>query len=463
MINNLNKTMNTTPLPRLITAFLLFTFLFLGNITAKEPQDETTAELDLLIQQKNFDQLETRGIQLALKGKPQYYLYIIDYYLDQGEYPRAQNYSSKLVPKDPSDNELLYLRKGRASLGLGNYNEALAYLDKTQTSIYLALTYEKLASEALQKNDLPSARNNFSNAIDVYEVLLTDFHFKWNPSYFAYFKKCLELSDRIEKTGDQKDYYTLLSNTLDGAAKYCEKMKNSAFHFFCKEKIYEVFDQENPYSSSRSPAKIGRSSYVYEYQLIQEENENNKIYETRTLLELNGNKKNVPNSKLEIIGCHYERLIFSPINLFLNPNQPFYFYKIVKEETLWDEPAIVIEVLPLTSNPELYGNVWISKKDYSIMKIQWTPKSIQKSYIIEEQAREFDSEPQITFFAEFKTQKRGIRFPSHYYFNEIYARKNRSNYNRLVLNVDFSDYLFFVVGSEVTEAKADTTGNSSGD
>jgi len=134
-----------------------------------------------------------------------------------------------------------------------------------------------------------------------------------------------------------------------------------------------------------------------------------------------------------------------------------------KEEILWDEPAIVIEVLPLTSNPELYGNVWISKKDYSIMKIQWTPKSIQKSYIIEEQAREFDSEPQITFFAEFKTQKRGIRFPSHYYFNEIYARKNRSNYNRLVLNVDFSDYLFFVVGSEVTEAKADTTGNSSGD
>jgi hypothetical protein len=150
----------------------------------------------------------------------------------------------------------------------------------------------------------------------------------------------------------------------------------------------------------------------------------------------------------------FEKLIFGPFALLSEFWQNHFFYKILGEEKLWGEEAAVIEAIPLHvyKKNHLFGKIWISKKNFTVLKIQWEPKSISFSRQIEKKARLLGGKPEITFYAEFKTRQRGIRFPSRYFIEEAYVDKKGNKYIRLRQDIKMKDYIYYVVASEVIQA-----------
>jgi hypothetical protein len=171
------------------------------------------------------------------------------------------------------------------------------------------------------------------------------------------------------------------------------------------------------------------------------------------LLKRNGIKKNVKNADLELRAYRYTKLIFGPIALLSQFWQSYHHYKILREEDLNGEKAVVIESIPIKFSKEnpLFGKIWVKADDFSILKIEWTPKSMGFSQQIREISRKYQAEPDITFFEEFNIEKNGIRFPSRYYIEEAYMTEKGKRFVRVKQNVILKDYMFFTVGTEVVE------------
>lgn len=323
-----------------------------------------------------------------------------------------------------------------------------------------AAAYERHAEAYLQEGNKTAAKVNYDKAIQEYEFLLKNFFYEWKDEYISSLRRCIRQRDRFEKTAQEKAKQALLDRLLEGVGKYCEKMKTSAFHFFCREVVNELADYTTDTRKIKAvwshqmenklipPVK---TKYLYEYQLLQE---NDKVYETRTLIRRNGVKIKNPRPQQQTQVHRFEKLIFGPFALLSEFWQNHFFYRILGEEKLWGEEAAVIEAIPLHvyKKNRLFGKIWISKTDFTVLKIQWEPKSISFSRQIEKKARLLAGKPDITFYAEFKTRQRGIRFPSRYVIEEAYVDKKGNKYIRLRQDIKMKDYIYYVVASEVIQA-----------
>jgi len=471
---------------------VLFLLIFLPvHSQGKIKKDSIKNIIDRLFQQKKYAGAEGFCRQLMGKGQKECYRCLGDAYFDIGEYEKAGEFYRKCeyteghsrvidayLEKKSYENALAYCeglslpgpeaypgifhRMGIAHIGLGNYEKAAAYFERAIPSAQRAAAYEHLAEVYNREGNKTSAQVYYGKAVWDYEFLLKNFFYEWQDEYIKALQRCIAQIDRFEKTAEEKEKQVLLKRVLQGAGKYCEKMKDSAFHFFCQEEIVELVD------ISREAAKIEdsfkryqrldilppiKNEYTYMYQLLKEGEKNE---ETRTLVKQNGNKLNQPDAPLLTWSHKYKKLIFGPLALLSEFWQYHYSYKILREEKLWGEDTVVIEAVPLHLYKQnyLFGSIWISKNDFSVLRIRWNPKSIGLSRQIEEKARALDAAPHVTFFAEFKEKKRGIRFPSRYFLEEAYLTKKGEKYVRLRQDVTLKDYMFFVVASEVIEAKA---------
>jgi tetratricopeptide (TPR) repeat protein len=486
---------NRKPHQKSAALFLVIGMLFLSvflpiNSPGKSRKNRFKSIIDLLFRQKRYNAAEACCRRLL--GKPQkqcyrclgdaffntgdykkageYYreceytgghLRIIDAYLDMKAYERVPAYCEKLQLPDPEAHGQMVHRLGIAHFGLGNYEKAVEYFEGAVPSAPRAAAYERLAGIYDQKGNKTSAKIYYNKAVGDYEFLLKHFFYEWKDEYITSLRRCIARGDRYEKTAREKEKQILLNRVLPGVGKYCRKMKNSAFHFFCQEEIVELVDFSREAAHIEKIPKeyrgvdvmpVIKNTYLYEYQLIKEGKE---INETRTLVKQNSIKKNQADAPLLTRGHKYEKLIFGPLALLSEFWQHRFYFKVLKEEKLWGEDTVVIEAIPLHlyAQNHLFGSIWISKNDFTVLKIQWEPKSIGLSHQIEKKARALDAAPAITFFAEFKEEKRGIRFPSRYYLEEAYLDKKGRKYVRLRQDVTLKDYLFFVVASEVVETK----------
>jgi hypothetical protein len=131
--------------------------------------------------------------------------------------------------------------------------------------------------------------------------------------------------------------------------------------------------------------------------------------------------------------------------------QQYYDYRIVKREKFKGDRVVVIEAIPIPylETDNLFGKVWIRESDFSIMKIEWEPKSIQNFEVIEEIAKKLNAEPEIRLFSEYAFEKNGIRFPSRYLITEGYNQKRGIRFARSKTTVTYKDYKFFTVETEV--------------
>lgn len=245
---------------------------------------------------------------------------------------------------------------------------------------------------------------------------------------------------------------------LKKGAEYCEKLAYSSLYFVCNEKVKEEIYRPPPvYIISRSDGTYYSTDYrqlarknvcVYDYQLIRK---NFEISEKRILIEENGKKKNEKDARLKTRIFAHSNLIFGPVGLLSEFWQEFYNYTIIKREKFKKNRVMIIEATPIpnmkTSN--LYGRIWVREDDFSIVKIEWEPESIQNYELIEELAKKLSAKPELEFLAEYDFEKNGIRFPSKCSITERYLRQRGGSYTRSKTIITYKDYKFFTVETEV--------------
>jgi hypothetical protein len=237
---------------------------------------------------------------------------------------------------------------------------------------------------------------------------------------------------------NEKDDSIELSQILEKAASYCERLEHASLHFVCNEEI-----KERLYHYGRF---FRQNTYVYDYQLIRKDN---IIKERRILLEENGKEKKEENAELKTQRFTHKYVIFGPIGLLCESQQQNHDYVVEKEDKLKGDQCLVIEAIPKSQeeSDHLYGRVWIRKNDCSIMKIEWNQESMGNIERIKEDAKKLGVKPRITFISEYAYEKNGIRFPSKYFVREEYIKRRR--YKKSETTVFYKNYKFFTVETDV--------------
>lgn len=257
-----------------------------------------------------------------------------------------------------------------------------------------------------------------------------------------------------------------LEKILKKTSEYCQRLLNSALHFICIEDIKERID----YSRDNLPRNYERKKlqplagavqakqqwitsiktnrFIYDYQLIRK---NGRIEERRILLEENGKKMHEENAPLKTELFEHKYVIAGPIGLLSSFWQERHDFRIIKEEKFKGEDAVIVEAIPKMPDEvqHLAGRVWVSKDDFSILKIEWDQMHIRNFEEIKALAKKLNSIPRIVQVSEYGLEKKGIRFPSRYEVREAYVDRRGKSFIRSETIVIYKDYKFFTVETNV--------------
>jgi hypothetical protein len=263
---------------------------------------------------------------------------------------------------------------------------------------------------------------------------------------------------------------------LDNAAAYCEKLKHSVFHFFCKEKIVESrcslysgvnFSTEisdRSFYRQRNARPMGFftdevtavKTYTFSYRLLKS---GTKIREEREWL---SSKDNIPIARDQVVkptAFFSQRAIFAPLTLLARERQDKYYFRFIRFDTRKDRNAAVIEVIPKYQEQEntIYGNVWIDLEDYSVLKIEADPTSINGYQSLIKIKKQLNARLQLTLEIQFDKLRDGIRFPTEVHMLEKYKGgryvskyKGADGWERNRTIFTYNDYQFFDVNVEVS-------------
>ena len=89
------------------------------------------------------------------------------------------------------------------------------------------------------------------------------------------------------------------------------------------------------------------------------------------------------------MGYLYKNIVFSPVVLLSTSWQAKYDYHIVGEKKIRGRKAIAIKATPKPGEwtGNLYGTIWVGENDYSILKIEWSPESVQNMDKVKQSTR----------------------------------------------------------------------------
>lgn len=238
-------------------------------------------------------------------------------------------------------------------------------------------------------------------------------------------------------TREQADQLRLAA-ILKKSEEYCRRLDKAALDFVCLEEVTEASRYFTPQTNV----------YLYDYQFIRK---NQVIKEKRNLIAVNGKKKNVQDSSSHAVMFRYENVLFGPIGLLSKSWQAYHDYKLIGEDTINKEKAVVIEATPgpALTEPHCYGKIWIKEDDGTVLKIVWDQKSLGNFQSVEEWAKSFDAEPRITAFSEYGFEKNGLRFPSRNYTEQAYIKKDNRKFVNAEMSILYKNYKFFTVETEV--------------
>ncbi|MCP4217077.1 MAG: tetratricopeptide repeat protein [bacterium] len=407
-------------------------------------------KLDILVKMGELQKAEAYCLKMKKKKQPRAYCLLAEGFINADQLDKAALYYGK------AQHPQGFTKIGDALYKKGQYKKAEAFYERSgKVSQGRAANYEALGFGIYKQDPLSNeAKQYYDKAIAGYEYILKNFDVKWKASYFPALKRCIGKRETFPKTEAEKARDVKLKKILIETSKYCEKLKNSAFHFFCNEDISESFNIEKDMGDIAGDyVRPGASKFVYEYQLLKEKG---KMTETRVLKKKNGMKMNVSDAELETIGYRYEKLIFGPVALLSRFWCHSFHYRLLGEEMFNGDKAVIIEAIPTDSlkRNSLFGKVWVRETDYKVLKIQWCPRSLGNFEAIETTALRYGEIPDIVFLAEFGIEKRGLRFPSRYYIEEAYVNAKGKRFIRVKMESVLSNYMFFSVGTEVIDSRA---------
>jgi len=266
-----------------------------------------------------------------------------------------------------------------------------------------------------------------------------------------------------------------LDNILLGVADYCDRLKQSVFHFYCKEKIVETrlpltdADMKNPYideatmkkgvvralDDMRNKAYTKVSGYLFGYRLLKK---GSNITEERDFISSRDNVKVDRDQVVKTNAFFSEKAVLAPITIFDRSRQSKYEFKFHGVDKYHGRRAAVVEAAP--KNPvetaTIYGRVWIDTSDFSVMKIEANPKSIRSYDLLKDFARKIRTRLKLSLEIEFDKLYKGIRFPTKVSMMEKYKggqiiRKYRGvrGWERTRTEFHYNDYQFFDIKTDV--------------
>ncbi|MGB2763013.1 MAG: hypothetical protein WBC20_01235 [Candidatus Aminicenantaceae bacterium] len=258
----------------------------------------------------------------------------------------------------------------------------------------------------------------------------------------------------------QVNQQTEVENILKASVDYCHKLENAALYFVCMEEITEKinFSKDIAWDSLTIPREVWirrkrtvakrKNTYLYDFQFIRK---NNRVRETRTLLEENGKKKREKNAKLKTMSFLFKNALLGPVGILAAHWQPFYDYRISGEDEVNGLPVVILEVTPKAGHKIdfLFGKVWLNNSNFDILKIEWSQWRIGNFHIFENRGLKYKSEPRISLISEFNIEKNGIRFPSKFFIEEAYIDKKGKKFVRSETTVIYRDFKFFTVEVEI--------------
>jgi hypothetical protein len=248
---------------------------------------------------------------------------------------------------------------------------------------------------------------------------------------------------------------------LEAAAVYCERLESAVLYFVCREEIIEKIDfskditliyqarrPERSWVRTKVPRRRVKNTYVYDFQFIRR---NNQIQEIRTLLEENGEKKSEEDASLKTQRFIFKNVVLGPVGILGKRWQPYHDYKIIGEDEVNGLPAVILNAVPKPSHNVdfLFGKVWIDKKNFDILRVEWSPQRIGNFATFERRGLKYKSEPSITLISEFLIEKNGIRFPNYFLIEEAYIDKKGKKFIRSETEVTYKEFKFFTVEIEV--------------
>jgi hypothetical protein len=254
----------------------------------------------------------------------------------------------------------------------------------------------------------------------------------------------------------------ILDTILEKTGDYCEKVKAIALFYVCKERVVDerhLFGRRNLLRFSISaledlkPRRIRTKTYAYDYQLIKKEDEPK---EKRILLEEDGREKYEENVEFRPVKYAGRYMVYGPVGFLSEQWQRHFDYEITGEDIIDNKKAIVIRSTPKMERQANYnfGRVWIDEKDFSILKIEYDPKSI-RDYIDElVQSPIGDLSKRVEWTVHFDVEKNGVRFPSQQLIREFYVNGAGEELLMEKITFRYEDYKFFIVETEVIYKKS---------
>lgn len=392
-----------------------------------------------------------------------------DEYLVKRDYEKALEYY-KISGNREIIDKLVYIRSGDESLSNGEYKQALEYYEKSGCLDKIAGCYGVMADDHKKQGNIQLAKFYLKKAIEKYESILKSFDYWWCDEYNKHRLRCMEELNSFEKSPEEKTQEIKLKKILKGVGKYCDRLKKKSIYFFCKEYVKETIDYSilgNNTSLAfgikdrfyRKNSGIKSESYIYAYQLIRD---GNLVNETRKLLWNTGRRsRSAKRNEWETKSIIFKKIIFGPPGIFGFSWQSFYDYKIRGEDTFNREKVIIVESIPkfpLKINPKikrilLFGKAWIKADDFTILKIEWEPKSIGNTNNLRKVAKRLNLKPNLTFITEYLFERDGIRYPTKGYYEEYFVNKKGKKSTLLTLDISYEKFKFFNVGTEVKNVK----------
>jgi len=271
-----------------------------------------------------------------------------------------------------------------------------------------------------------------------------------------------------------------MNHILQGVSDYCLRLKQSVFHFYCREKIVEtriplseddrknmnideaIDPDEIQFGKARASSPVVYTevkSYLFGYRLIKQ---SNKINEERDWISSSDSVKVHRDQVVKTNAFFSEKAVFAPITLLDLTRQNIYNFQFIRFDERNGRRAAVIEALPKDplESATIYGTLWIDTQDYSILKIEANPESIKSYMILKELALKLGTRLHLSLEIDFDLQQQGIRFPTKVSFLEKYKggriiSRNRGpkGWERTRTEFIYSDYQFFSVQTDVTVQK----------
>ena len=294
-----------------------------------------------------------------------------------------------------------------------------------------------------------------------------------------------------EKTlSEVPEYQKEIDKYLEGAAQYCKKLKQAAFHCWCKERVIETLskinlssgynvsdisshdNRANTQNIMRRNASSTRNNfwkkvikYEFDYQLISKGGE---IKEQRKLLSKSSPELKIRNDRVNWVIYTFlmEMAIFGPVTLLSKEQQEKLKFELVRFEKHKGRRFAVIKAVPKTIEDVsfIYGEVWIDTEDYSVLKLRLDPRSIQGYEKLTGNAKRLKTRLFLDCVLDYDTIHRGIRFPTQVIISEKYKGGpvlNRviggKTWERTNKTIAYKDYRFFDVDASEEEANFEKT------